>query len=154
MQGIEYNLRTIHFVSYTNVSIFFYNTYVFLRFVIELSNKTSGCDALIYDGPSSRSPLLTGQINNQSKLQYKSKLSCILVYFKHVTALSADPQCINIYVEKASMPTQTILVASNDTVRLSFETHISNTYPLYTKVPCELGVTYVWKMHKLAPTRE
>ena len=26
--------------------------------------------------------------------------------------------------------------------------------PLYTKVPSELGVTYVWKMQKLAPTRE
>ena len=26
--------------------------------------------------------------------------------------------------------------------------------PLYTKVPSELGVTYVWKMQKLAPTPE
>ena len=26
--------------------------------------------------------------------------------------------------------------------------------PLYTKVRSELGVTYVWKMQKLAPTRE
>ena len=128
MHGMPYNIHTLHFISYKNISIFFYNTYVFLRFVVELSNKTSGCDALIYDGPSSRSPLLTDPINNQSNRQYISTLSCISVHFRHIATLLTDLQCINIYLKKESIPTGHMRIDSNQIIRVSLGSHQHNTY--------------------------
>ena len=126
-QGFEYNLHTLHFISYKNISIFFYNTYVYLRFVVEQSNKTSDCSALIYDGPSSRSPLLTGKGNSQSNLQHISTLSCISVYFRHVATL-LDPQCITIYLKRESVRPGHMNIGSNKTIRLSLGSDKHNTY--------------------------
>ena len=95
----DVNFRLLHFVTHTRGFALFYNTYLMKRFVVvPHSSHNTMCDVMIYDGPSSRSQLLNANINTEGRLQYKSTLFCIAVYFKNIIAPYRQQNCLNISV--------------------------------------------------------
>ena len=89
------NLQLLHFVSYSRGLVFFYNTNLKRNIRVLMSSNNTECDALIYDGPSSKSPLLKGSIKHQflGKLQYMSTLFFLSVYFSNITVPYVKPLC-------------------------------------------------------------
>ena len=93
LQQSNLNLQLLHFVSYSSGFIFFYNTWLSSNILVSMSNNSTECNALIYDEPSSQSVLLKAGINHQGRLQYKSSLYFISVYFSNIVAPYVEPSC-------------------------------------------------------------
>ena len=93
LQQLDLNLQLLHFISYSNGLVFFYNTWLSRKILVLMTNNNTVCGVLIYDGPSSRSALLKASINHQGRLQYKSTLYFITVYFSNIAAPYVEPSC-------------------------------------------------------------
>ena len=117
------NFRVLHFVTHTNGFAFFYNTYLMKRFVVVLhSSENTVCDLMIYDGPSSRSQLLNANINNEGRLQYKSTLFCIAVYFKSIIPPYTEQNCLNVSViQEKNVEHNRITSSGEDALIISFD---------------------------------
>ena len=96
LQQLDLNLQLLHFISYSNGLVFFYNTRLSRKILVLMSNNSRVCDVLIYDGPSSRSALLKARINHQRRLQYKSTLYFTSVYFSNMAAPYVQPSCFQV----------------------------------------------------------
>ena len=122
LRSLNLNLQLLHFVSYSSGFVFFYNTQLSKRFLVRMSNNSTECNVLIYDGPGTRSPLLKATINHQGRLQYKSTLYLIAVYFVNITASYAQQDCFEVHIlsNDTTEPTK-LLITSDEPLNMSLK---------------------------------
>ena len=115
-------LQLLHFVGHVHGFVFFYNTNITMQVLVIQQSlvERADCEAMIYDGPSSKSQLLAGTIDNQGRLEYKSSLFCIAVYFKDFTASNTKEDCINVStIQHRNMKTNRYLLNTSQDMNLT-----------------------------------
>ena len=112
--GFSFVSQLLHFISHTRGYIFFYRTAMMLRFVVTV-RSANVCDVMIYDGPSSKSPLIKANTDEQGRRQYFSSLHFIAMYSKAIIASQNHVNsCIHISHSQETIKIKRINV-SNDT---------------------------------------
>ena len=125
------NLQVFHFTTHADGLMLFYNTHIMMTFLVTfLSEKESiECDMMIYDGPSSKSPLLKARVHNEGRPEYTSTLFCIAVYFRHIPTAEV-PDCMNVSVIRRSAPSSGINITKPETLALKFVRSMTNIFSI------------------------
>ena len=123
------NLHAFHFTTHANGLILFYNTHIMMTFIVTLLSEKESieCDTMIYDGPSSKSPLLKAHVNNEGRLEYTSTLFFMAVYFRHMPTANV-PDCLNISDIKRTATSSPINITKPETLSLKFVPSMTNIF--------------------------
>ena len=119
-QSSNFNLQLLHFVSYSSDFVYFLNTQLSKRFLITMPNSSTECDALVYDGPSTKSPLLKTSISHQGRHQYKSTLYFISVYFNNIITSYVKTDCLDVDIlSKDTTKPRKLLITPDESLNVS-----------------------------------
>ena len=148
-------VQLLHFISNTEGYVHFYRTMIFFRFVVSV---TSDCNVKIYDGPSSKSPLLKANIDKQGRLQYTSTLYFIAVYFTNIQKSSYPlPRCIYFSTIQENIIVKRIKISRDIQYTLNFNLNPNgvNVYrKLLFQVPQKMYVNVQLKPFKYGGSTE